>query len=55
MSQPDMIAVARYRMIFADCDPMRIMYFGSYFRLVEHGWTELFRGRIRQGSERAMR
>jgi acyl-CoA thioester hydrolase len=35
--------VARYRVIFADCDPMRIMYNGSYFRLFEIGWTELFR------------
>jgi acyl-CoA thioester hydrolase len=43
MCQADMIEVARYRVIFADCDPMRIMYFGSYFRLVERGWTELFR------------
>jgi acyl-CoA thioester hydrolase len=35
--------VARYRVIFADCDPMRIMYNGSYFRLLEIGWNELFR------------
>ncbi len=35
--------VARYRVLFDDCDPMRIMYYGSYFRLFEIGWTELFR------------
>lgn len=35
--------VARYRVIFADCDPMRIMYYGSYFRLFEIGRAELFR------------
>ena len=37
------IEVARYRVIFADCDPMRIMYYGSYFRLFEIGRAELFR------------
>ena len=35
--------VARYRVLFDDCDPMRIMYYGSYFRLLEIGWTELLR------------
>jgi acyl-CoA thioester hydrolase len=35
--------VAHYRVIFADCDLMRIMYNGAYFRLFEIGWTELFR------------
>jgi acyl-CoA thioester hydrolase len=35
--------VARYRVIFADCDPMRIMYYGTYFRLFEIGRAELFR------------
>ncbi|MCX8072313.1 MAG: acyl-CoA thioesterase [Candidatus Binatia bacterium] len=35
--------VARYRVLFADCDPMRIMYYGSYFRLFELGRAELFR------------
>jgi len=39
----DLIDVARYRVIFADCDPMRIMYYGSYFRLFEIGRAELFR------------
>ena len=29
--------VARYRVLFADCDPMRIMYYASYFRLFEIG------------------
>lgn len=38
-----LIDVARYRVIFADCDPMRIMYYGSYFRLFEIGRAELFR------------
>jgi acyl-CoA thioester hydrolase len=37
--------VARHRVRFADCDPMRIMYYGSYIRLFEIGWTELFRQR----------
>ena len=39
----DLIEVARYRVIFADCDPMRIMYYASYFRLFEIGRAELFR------------
>jgi acyl-CoA thioester hydrolase len=43
MADPRYIEVARYRVIFGDCDPMRIMYNGSYFRLFEMGWTELFR------------
>lgn len=43
MSDPALIEVARYRVIFADCDPMRIMYYGSYFRLFEIGRAELFR------------
>lgn len=38
-----LLEVARYRVIFADCDPMRIMYYGSYFRLFEIGRAELFR------------
>ena len=38
-----LVEVARYRVIFADCDPMRIMYYGSYFRLFEIGRAELFR------------
>jgi acyl-CoA thioester hydrolase len=37
-------SVARYRVLFADCDPMRIMYYASYFRLFEIGRAELFRG-----------
>ena len=36
--------VARYRVIFGDCDPMRIVYYGNYFRLFEIGRCELFRG-----------
>jgi len=35
--------VARYRVIFGDCDLMRIMYFANYFRLLEIGRAELFR------------
>jgi len=40
---PALIEVARYRVIFADCDPMQIMYYGNYFRLFEIGRAELFR------------
>ncbi|MBI3769270.1 MAG: acyl-CoA thioesterase [Deltaproteobacteria bacterium] len=40
---PALLDVARYRVLFADCDPMRIMYYGSYFRLLEIGRAELFR------------
>src|ERR1700690_3849709 len=43
MSDTGLIEVARYRVIFADCDPMRIMYYGTYFRLFEIGRAELFR------------
>jgi acyl-CoA thioester hydrolase len=39
----DLLEVARYRVLFADCDPMRIMYYGSYFRIFEIGRAELFR------------
>jgi len=38
-----LLDVARYRVLFADCDPMRIMYYGSYFRVLEIGRAELFR------------
>src|SRR6266850_8306954 len=38
-----LLEVACYRVLFADCDPMRIMYYGSYFRLFEIGRAELFR------------
>ena len=38
-----MIEVARYRVIFGDCDPMRIVYYGNYFRIFEIGRAELFR------------
>ena len=38
-----MIEVARYRVIFGDCDPMRIIYYGNYFRIFEIGRAELFR------------
>jgi acyl-CoA thioester hydrolase len=43
MPADDLMEVARYRVIFADCDPMRIMYYGNYFRLFEIGRAELFR------------
>jgi len=43
MSAPELADVARYRVLFADCDPMRIMYYGNYFRLFEIGRAELFR------------
>ena len=43
MRQGQLTEVARYRVLFDDCDPMRIMYYGSYFRLFEIGWTELLR------------
>ena len=43
MEHRALIEVARYRVIFADCDPMRIMYYGNYFRLFEIGRAELFR------------
>jgi acyl-CoA thioester hydrolase len=40
---PDLKKVADYRVVFADCDPMRIVYYGNYFRLFEIGRAELFR------------
>ena len=43
MPEVHWLDVARYRVMFADCDLMRIMYFGSYFRLFEIGRAELFR------------
>jgi acyl-CoA thioester hydrolase len=43
MRPGSLMEVARYRVLFADCDPMRIMYYGAYFRLFEIGWTELMR------------
>lgn len=35
--------IARYRVLFADCDPMRVMYHANYLRLFEIGRAELFR------------
>lgn len=35
--------VASYRVLFADCDPMRVVYYGNYLRLFEIGRAELFR------------
>ena len=43
MAEATLIEVARYRVIFADCDPIRIMYYGTYFRLFEVGRAEFFR------------
>lgn len=43
MSETALLDVARYRVLFADCDPMRIMYYAGYFRLFEIGRAELFR------------
>jgi len=43
MGSAPLLDVARYRVIFADCDPMRIMYYGTYYRLFEIGRAELFR------------
>ncbi len=43
MSDAHLTEVARYRVMFADCDPTRAMYFGSYLRLFEMGRAELFR------------
>ena len=43
MSAAALTEVARYRVLFADCDPMRIVYYGNYFRLFEIGRCELFR------------
>ena len=39
----ELVEVARYRVSFADCDPMRIMYYGNHYRLFEIGRAELFR------------
>lgn len=35
--------IARYRVLFGDCDPMRIVYYANYLRLFEIGRAELFR------------
>lgn len=43
MGSAPLLDVARYRVIFADCDPMRIMYYATYYRLFEIGRAELFR------------
>jgi acyl-CoA thioester hydrolase len=43
MANEGLLEVARYRVIFADCDPMRVMYYGNYLRLFEIGRAELFR------------
>jgi len=43
MPEPALAEVARYRVIFADCDPMRVVYYGNYFRVFEIGRAELFR------------
>jgi len=43
MAEPALPVVATYRVLFADCDPMRIVYYGNYLRLFEIGRAELFR------------
>lgn len=43
MPEPELVTVARYRVLFADCDPMRIVYYANYFRLFEIGRAELCR------------
>jgi acyl-CoA thioester hydrolase len=43
MPEPEFVTVARYRVLFADCDPMRIVYYANYFRLFEIGRAELCR------------
>lgn len=43
MPHSSLTDVARYRVIFADCDPMRIVYYASYYRYFEIGRAELFR------------
>ena len=43
MSADALAEVARYRVLFADCDPMRIVYYANYLRLFEIGRCELFR------------
>ncbi len=43
MSDAQLTDVARYRVMFADCDPTGLMYFGRYPRLLEMGRAELFR------------
>jgi acyl-CoA thioester hydrolase len=43
MADVPLTPVARYRVLFGDCDPMRIVYYGNYLRLFEIGRAELFR------------
>ncbi len=43
MAEPAWPEAARYRVIFGDCDPMRIMYYANYFRVFEIGRAEWFR------------
>ena len=35
--------VTQYRVIYADCDPFDVMYYGNYLTLFERGRTEFFR------------
>jgi len=41
--RPTLPETARYRVLFGDCDPMRIVYYANYLRLFEIGRAELFR------------
>jgi len=43
-AEPPLAVVATYRVLFADCDPMRVVYYANYLRLFEIGRAELFRG-----------
>jgi acyl-CoA thioester hydrolase len=40
---PLLAETARYRVLFGDCDPMRIVYYANYLRVFEIGRAELFR------------
>lgn len=42
-SFPTLPETARYRVLFGDCDPMRIVYYANYLRFFEIGRAELFR------------
>ncbi|MCW5892759.1 MAG: acyl-CoA thioesterase [bacterium] len=43
MPEPVLETVARHRVLFADCDPMRVVYYANYFRFFEIGRAELCR------------
>ncbi|MCX8043303.1 MAG: acyl-CoA thioesterase [Desulfobacterota bacterium] len=35
--------ITEYRVIYGDCDPFDVVYYGRYFDLFERGRTEMFR------------